>query len=320
MHSSVLKALRPYSGRAIYFDALGGNNGDNLIELGAREVLANLEIRLADHPLEGDAIVVNGSGDLSYLPRSRAIETTRQARDLADYPDKPLILLPSSTTEFNAERIARIVQRRSAETHLFARDALSLSRLSVHCSANANVEIDHDMAFALLGSDFINTLMTSPSGLSEPVTLLIVERFDEERASELPALYRSPIRRLIPRSVRKALKTRVLPSVHSNTAFAAAAAGKADELFPGMKYDRRVAADISLPQNHTFRDFVSSVVSSTTVVSTRLHVCILATMLGKNVVAVQPHGSDKIEGVFDQSLAGFSTTRLWRVSASARAS
>lgn len=103
----------------------------------------------------------------------------------------------------------------------------------------------------------------------------------------------------------------VLGSVHKNTPFVDEASAKVKELLPSAKYTGIHAADISLPQNHTFEDFGNAVAGASVVVSTRLHVCILAALLGKPFIAVQFAGGNKLSGVFENSLTDFKTGKLW---------
>ena len=309
LHEAVLTKLKELGSQSVYFEPLGGNNGDDLIEMGAMCVMKYVGIKLVPTPEEAEVIVINGSGDLSYHPRSKPIEDTRQASLLMRFRDKQVILLPSSSTQVNAARMIDVLKDRKATTVLFTRDAISYGLLKSLEGPQVEVMLDHDMAFGLHGSKFIEELKKKTS--SGP--LLIVERFDTEGATKPPAIYRTPVffRSLIPSGLKNFIKKKTLGAVHKGTPFISEATGKVKELFPAVQYNDIKAADISLPQNHTFEEFADAVAGASVVVSTRLHVCVLAALLGKPFVAVQFEGGNKLSGVFKQSLESFQLGKLW---------
>jgi exopolysaccharide biosynthesis predicted pyruvyltransferase EpsI len=305
-HDQVIKKLTEIQNNLVYFEQLGGNNGDNLIEMGALEVFSRLNIKLVSDPESAEVIVINGSGDLSYHPASKPIEETRQAKHFIKFPDKLVILLPSSSTPVNADRIAGIIKKRTAQTIIFARDAKSHKLFQAFEAPSVEVYLDHDMAIGLIGSKWLNDLTLQ----KRADNLLIVERFDAEGATTPPMIYRTPsiLRSLIPRAIKNFVKKKALTSVHKNTPFINEAVKKH---FPNVEYQTLIAADISLPQNHTFEEFSLSVARASVVVSTRLHVCILAAMLGKPFVAVQFEGGSKLSGVFESTLEDLPNAKLW---------
>ena len=308
-HEAVLTKLNAIRGLKFYFEPLGGNNGDKLIELGALRVFEVIGLKEVKKIEEAEVIVINGSGDLSYHPVSKPIEETRQATLLRKFSQVPIILLPSSCTPANAQRLASIVQGRQAPTILFARDAYSFSSLKELATPKIEVLLDHDMAFGLAGSNWLESWKDSPVNND----LLVVERFDAEGATALPMVYKTPqfLRSLVPRKIKTLIKKKSLGTIHANTPFIEEAAIKVKEYFPGSGYQKIKAADISLPQNHSFEEFCSDIAAASVVVSTRLHVCVLAALLGKQVVAVQFEGGVKLAGVFENSLRKFPDTKLW---------
>jgi len=308
-HTAVIDKLKEFNSQTVFFEPLGGNNGDNLIEMGAMEIFKNTNINLQNKVQDAATIIINGSGDLSYHPASKPIEETRQAKYLINFPDKPVILLPSSSTPINVDRLIPILKNRNSQTILFARDSISFDLLKKLEGPKVEVYLDHDMAFGLYESQWLKRL-------SEKVTngpLLVVERFDAEGATSPPMVYRTPIflRSLIPNGLKNLIKRKTLESIHKNTSFVTEASDEVRKAFPSLVYADIKAADISLPQNYSFDSFAESVATSCGVVSTRLHVCILAALLGKPFIAVQFEGGNKLKGVFDHSLKNFNHSKLW---------
>jgi len=292
----------------LFFEPLGGNNGDNLIEMGSKEVFKKLNLSFTNTVASADVILINGSGDLSYHLESEPIEATRQLTIMSGHKNVPVILLPSSCKEVNAVRMAKLLAERVAPTTVFARDEISYNLFKTNLPANVEVLLDHDMAFGLVGSELIANLKKVATNNS----LLIVERFDEEGATEEPLIYKAKfLRSLLPAGIKVLLKKLLLNKVHSSTPFVGETKAKVAEAFPAVKYNDIVAADISLPQNYTFNDFTNKVAQSNVVVSTRLHVCILAFMLDKHFVAVQFDKGNKLSGVYNYSLKSSPKGNLW---------
>lgn len=308
MHTLVNEKLSQLKGKTVYFEPLGGNNGDNLIEMGSLEVFKRLNLTLTKDSAAADVIVINGSGDLSYHSSNDPIESTRQVSTMLKNNDKPVILLPSSTKPGNAKNMAKAVAGRNAPTIVFARDEISYGLFKEYLPGNIEVLLDYDMAFGLVGSEYINNLKK----VSGKNSLLIVERFDKEGATELPLVYKAGfLRSLMPTGIKVILKKMLLNSVHTGTPFVKQCKEKVSQVFPAVKYYGIVAADISLPQNYTFDEFSKTVAQSAVVVSTRLHVCILAFMLDKNFIAVQFEDGNKLSGVFNYSLKSSDKANLW---------
>lgn len=309
MHKAVITILEShFKGLKVYFEPLGGNNGDVLIEMGSKEVLKNTGINLVPDPAQAEAIVINGSGDLSYHSPDLPIENTRQAKMLLHDLSKPVLLLSSSCTEGNAKNLQTVLSKRQAKTFLVARDAISFAFLKKYAPETTDVQIDHDMAFALANSRFITDLLNMPQSNN----LLIVERFDAEGATRPPAIYRAgKLRALIPNGLKDWLKRMLLGRIHASTPFVTEVKAKVKSAFPDIAYKDVLAADVSLPQNYTLEEFTQSVAKASVVVSTRLHVCILAYLLDKPFIAVQFEGGNKLKGVYEYSLASAEKGHLW---------
>src|SRR5690554_2427492 len=269
-HSKLIELLRDLQDRYMVFEPLGGNNGDRLIELGARYLMERERVKLSNEVQSDSVIVINGSGDLTYHPSEKPIEETRQWQIFTTYPNNVVILLPSSTTNLNVSMISTAINARSAKTILFARDSLSYSFLLSLKSDLVEVHLDHDMAFALYNTSWLNEVKS----YSNEDNLLIVERFDSERASEPSGshLVAKRIAKVFPDSFKNFVKQRVLRKFYEDTVFVGQSKNKVAEVFPLEAYSKVVSADISLPKNYNFDEFVMQVASAGIVVSTRLHV------------------------------------------------
>lgn len=308
-HKYVTAKLEAIKDKKIFFEPLGGNNGDKLIEMGTMAVFERLQINLVASLSEAEVIIINGSGDLSYHSSDKPIEATRQVSIMLRFPEKPVILLPSSCTPGNAQNLQTALTQRRATTTLFARDAISFSLFKKLEDARIQVQLDDDMAFGLAGTKWLESLSSIPVHQ----TLLIVERFDAEGATQPPLAYKAPegLRALIPENIKRWVKKNLLHSIHMNTPFVETSKQKVKELFPNVKYTTLKAADVSLPQNHSFTEFCEEIASSSIVVSTRLHACVLASLTGRHFIAVQFEGGNKVSGVFEQSLASNPLGKLW---------
>ncbi|MGB5943440.1 MAG: polysaccharide pyruvyl transferase family protein [Leeuwenhoekiella sp.] len=309
MHSVVNKQLSKIKNKKVFFEPLGGNNGDTLIEMGAKTVLEKNGIQLVKTPTEAEIIVINGSGDLSYVHDDQPIAETRQSRLITKYHQTPVILLPSSCTVANAQKLSTPLKKRSAETILIARDNYSFENLKKLSSPQVKIYCDHDMAFGLLGSSWLENKKTE-STTSE--NLLVIERFDAEAATVAPAIYSKTdwFRKVLPAGMKSALKHIFLNKIQESTPFVKESTKLVADYIPHIAYNNIQAADISLPRNYTFEEFIASEQRASIVISTRLHGCILAALLGKPFIAVQFKGGLKLKGVFEKSLQSFPNAYL----------
>lgn len=308
IHTVVAEVLDNLREKKVYFEALGGNNGDTLIEMGAKVLLKHHQVNLVDNFNDADIILINGSGDLSYHQSNQPIEETRQASILLKYRDIPVILLPSSCTPGNAEKLKDILRKRIAPTTLIARDEISFGNFRTMESEKVKVFSDHDLAFGLVGSKWLKKVKMNLQNNQ----LIIVERFDAEGCTTPPAFYTrtARLRSLIPAGIKQQIKKRYLGKMYANTPFVSKSEKMVKEFFPELHYDEVKAADISLPQNYSFEKFVEELAGASVVVSTRLHCCILAALLEKPFIAVQFEGGSKLLGVFEKSLQFFPNAKL----------
>lgn len=292
----------------MYFIPLGGNNGDHLLALGSRHALARAGIEPAATQEEADAIVVNGGGGITVELWSPGFGSLRRLAGLA--PSKPLIVLPSSYLATATDLATCFVDRR-APLWLFARERFSLAFLDrLSFPGETYLGIDHDMAFALRDSEFLADLRAR----STAEHLLLVERFDHEcstgQGDTVKRLY--GLKSLIPLRFRAATKILVAGYFSARSRFAKEASKRLRAMHPELAAHPLVEDDISFRARHSFDAFVDIIVRSAAVATTRLHVGILAALLGKPTLLKTATGPyQKIRGCYEYSMSGLPNVRLW---------
>ncbi len=312
---SFLAGLR---GRRFFFAPVSGNNGDRLIEMGSRALLARHGLTAVDRPGGADLIVINGGYAMSDLwPHG-----FDQCRRLSNrHPNVPLLVLPSSfwldTTDFPA-----LFARRRAPLYLFCREPLSrniLRGLRFPCATG--IGLDHDSALALAGSPWLAALGRSAGRAGH---VLIVPRHDAERAAIAPV----PRRRRLPRWIRDLLQplsplrdgarrlgriaVRRRPSAGDPSRLPFVQQAIAHLRSTGSIGDHLpiLVADISDPARASFAEFCDAVAGASVVYTERLHVGILAALLGKPT-HLRAGNTHKIRGIYDHSLRGLPSVRMF---------
>ncbi len=307
--AAVPSQLEQWKGSRVFFVPLLGNHGDNLIELGSREVLRRLSAVCVDDARAAEVIVVNGGGgfargffDHGY---SKLIELS------ITYPSKPLVLLPSSIYFDDPEReLWTQLRKRRAPVWLYLRDPISFARLeALRLPQQVNLVLDHDMAFYLSGSAMLENWKRKLA----QVHLLVVERFDLEQSTRgNPCLdwvvlrERWLRRRFVHWACGLAERGRL-----GRTEFFEKASQLHQRNCSNWRKQTILYRDIALLRNSDFAGFVRAVCRSSLIVTTRLHVGILGALLGKCVYMQPSLGRyRKIEGVYRHSLAHFSSLKL----------
>jgi len=320
---NVAEALRRWKGQPVWFVRLPGNNGDRLIQLGSRAALSREGIRLTTDPRRAAAIVINGGGAMTegYRGEEWLVSASRR------HPDKPLVVLPSTFQLCQPARLFAALQRRPAPTVLFAREETSLRELmAAGVEQVAEIGIDHDMAFSLRGSDFLRAL----GSRARERHVLIVERTDHEEFTgrkefwsllekEQPPWIRAGVPAPIRRGVREALAAARRAAFRAGafrdamTPFARDAREVLVQDTPSLDALPVLAADISQTSLCDFETFCRLIAESAAVVSTRLHVAVLAALLGKPTYLAAGPGT-KIRSTYEYSLAQMPEVRLlaWR--------
>ncbi len=308
--------LRQFEGQRCFFLQYPGNNGDALIRLGAEQLLRSANLEVVDRMARADVIVMTGGFGIS--DRWRVGLAALKAA--AAYRAIPLIVLPSSY-EFQGTDLAMLLQHREAPTFLYCRERYSVERLrAFEFGPQVHVGLDHDMAMELAGSSFIEALKAK----SAADYVLVVDRKDEEnpdaarhQLTVTPSIVaRLPFTRLlraaVPFETRLRLRRMLLARRHARGSQGAPAwaLSALRDCFPEFEHSATVTADVSVQEFYSFGEFTTAIARSAAVVTTRLHVGILAALLGKPTV-LRSDALLKVRGVYEYSLSELANVKLW---------
>lgn len=302
---AVLEDLR---GKTVFFEPAGGNHGDALIEMGSRKVLKERGILLTGDARQADAVVVNGSGGLGVELWNEGLTGLRNLAQA--FREQPFIVLPSSFY-FEADHLAACFVSRTAPAWLFARDRRSLERLgSQTYPSDVQIGVADDMAFALRDSPFLAGLKQKSAARH----ILLVERFDREAttAPPQPIDVPSPLRRYTPRSIKFLLKKMVHQRRVASSTFTPTTLDRLYAQAPEYVGLPLMNQDISSTVGFTFEQFLDAIAAAAVVITTRLHVGILAALLNKPTYLIASHsGYRKLESVYEYSMADMPHVHLW---------
>lgn len=305
---TAVDTLRCLSGQMVHFNELTGNNGDMLISNGARHAIERCGVKLCDSRSEASALVITGGAGLSSVWGGAYKEI--DAYTTGELSQKPLVILPS-TVSIESVDLPGLLSQRTAKTIIFARERMSLERLLKGTwGPKVSIGLDHDMAFHLESSQWLEKLRNRCSDRH----ILVVERRDAEglsgasdRAVPLP----SGLKKMVPAPFKRSIKSYRHQQLRSNTEFAKWAISTARER---LEIDGKLPVktiDVSLTGLLTFDKFTSLIVESAAIVTTRLHVAILATLLNKPTIVVPGDAAyGKIQGIFEYSLEKSKSTLL----------
>jgi len=305
-----------YKDKKVFFEPLWGHNGDMLIRMGSLEMFKRVGIRLVKKPSDSELIVINGGAGMSHFWRHgfQVLENYSQ-----NFPSKPLLVLPSSWS-FDPSNFPVSLSKRTAPVYFFSREPYSFELLkSVNFEEEVYLGLDHDMAFHLEGASFIKKLERR----SESRHILVAERGDIESSTglvqSLPNLMRlvqtifpESLRKKIPKSVRDLSVELIwflerLFFLQKNRKLAERSLFAKESIEYVLKSNTEFtelpvyAVDISLKSICSFRSFCLVIAQSGVVVTTRLHVAILSSLLGKSTF-LKPGNWHKIIGVYEFSL------------------
>jgi Exopolysaccharide biosynthesis protein len=297
-------------GRSIFFDPCQGNNGDDLIIIGAESVFSAVGIRVVDTPHAADVIVINGGG----MFVEGFIQGVTKVREYSEiFPDKPLCIGPQSF-HLSSNTLRGAVLRRLAPLIVCVRETPSQENLDKILSDLPRVEFlrDHDLAFQIPTT---HPIFTRPRTEQH---ILIVERLDGEHHSQAGRSLRhrrQPWHRrlaywVLPTSTKQLLRKRRQEAKSERiTPYRLWVEKTISADFPQLAGLPRLARDLSSREVASFEDFVNSVAASALVFTDRLHVGILAARMGKRTFLFE--GSyHKCRGVYERSLAGFPNVTL----------
>jgi exopolysaccharide biosynthesis predicted pyruvyltransferase EpsI len=281
--------LRERGALKTFFEPLSGNNGDELITMGARHLLSKIDLPLVSTPEEAEQIVINGGGAMVDIWDGAGIKVLEKYR--LSFPTTPLIVAPSSF-RFNGIDFPGICGLGTSELTVFARESYSLDLLrSLNLPANTTACMSQDLAFELKDSTFLNQHKKD----KQAAHVLIALRKDKEgdagvlvkvKGGWLPGILRKPLSRLRDRLVASRVQG-LLDQIISK-------AGTFDD-------KPRLYCDVSA--SVCFQEFVDSIKNAALIVTDRLHVAILGNLLEKQVL-LRPGGYHKIRGVYEHSMSG----------------
>lgn len=301
----VLATLR---GKQVFFEKLGGNHGDTLILLGSQHMLAQYGVRLVAEPRAAEAIVINGGGALGVEMWSQNLEGLRGYAQT--FRGQPLVVLPSSFA-FEGDALTTCFEQRTAPVYLFARERYSFGKITqATYSSQVHTGIADDMAFALRGTPFLNDLRKHDAARH----VLLVERFDREAVTAPPqpiAVSRS-LKQYVPGPLKRALKNIVHRRRVAASTFTPTTLDRLYSQAPQFKGLPVLAQDVSSQVGFTFEQFQHAIAEAAVVITTRLHVGILAALLEKPTYLVRSNsGYPKLQSVYEYSLANFPHVQLW---------
>ncbi len=292
------EALARLKGRRVYFDPLTGDNGTRLIEIGTRWLLSDLVLTLVPSCREAEAIVLNGG--IWNARRAAAIETYSRLQ-----PQLPIVVMPTTFTW------TPCLPERVSEITLLSRDMPSLQYLApLQNPGSVTIGIDDDAAFLLTHTEFFRSLKAEVTALKH---VLVVERQDMESkegltiSSALLPSISTNLKEMLPQGLRMALKRPInrrrwkarTPEM-SGSLLATEGLDWLAKTHPDINTPILVA-DVGLPDFFSFREYTTLIRDASAVLTSRLHVAILAALLGKPTY-LQPGANHKIPGVYEYSM------------------
>lgn len=330
-----------FEGKRAHLHHAKGDHGDRLAELAAEGLLHASGVYTVGNPARADVIVV-GSG--SYCDDFKGGFDTIDSF-ARKFPVKPLVVLPSSF-HLHAADVARVFMARIEPAYVYARDPHSLEVLEeLRIPWPVSIGLDDDVTFHLAETEYFRELLA----VREEKYVLVVERRESSRRGKSngdPAvrLEVTGIDPLLPpsasfsdtpappqdnataagnggakqagpgvvgrlRGFARALRPHRWPVEATQTPFARSAVDRVSLELPHLKDLPLYADDIADPAVCSFGRFGPLIAGAAAVVTDRISVAILATLLEKPVW-VRPGTYHKVRGVFRHSLAARKNVRL----------
>jgi len=300
----VIDVLSEFKNENVFFNPLTGNNGDELISAGARYAIDQSGCKRVNDINEAKAIIVTGGAGLSSVWGGGYKQIEHYFT--GDLAKVPLIILPS-TISIETVDLPKLFSNRNARSWIFCRERTTLARMQAgEWAADVTIGLDHDMAFHLLNSDWLE----SQKAKCEENHVLIVERRDAEglsgsrdKAVNVPNRLKS----YVPSYLKILVKKRMHEKQRLKTPFTKWAKDLPGEHFSTGKNLPLKTIDISLKGVCSFDDFLSYIRKSESIVTTRLHVAIFSAMLGKKTIIVPGDVKyGKIQGIHEYSMSAMS--------------
>lgn len=297
------------SEKKIYVDPCSGNNGDKLIWLGMQEVLTKSKANIVGDVADADLVVINGGGmfiDAYKQGINKVLEFTNS------YPDKPLCIAPNSF-HFTEVDFGKVLDHRCSPMYIFSREKYSKSYIDSLISNRPLISsyMDHDLAFNLEGSGFIESILNQyPS--SNKGNVLVVDRMDVEhsKAAGKVSLLKKIYVSIMPGFLKDIVRViRIRMRNKAGSSFTVSAKKTLHDLCPEYKIESILTMDISRPDVCNFDDFIKYIAEADYVFTNRLHVGILAHLLNRKVFMAE--GSyHKMRGIYEYSMTSSPDTRI----------
>ncbi len=288
-----LPFLRARSGKVFYRLPYPGNAGDSLIQFATQTCLDDLAIRTTVEPHAADVILVPG-GNPGGWPD---IGIDRWQTLWRRYPDAEFVVGPAGLCTDRADWADVINTLGTRVTALFARDPASFEVLkSAGLRQDITIALSHDPALYLRDSQWLR----SHRAAATEEYVLAAFRDDHEAAHSCISVFGIP-RRLVPGRVYNWHVKRTAHRVRDRKL------ARAEASVTGAMPVRK--EDVS---RHRLEVFVEIIRAAREVHTDRLHVALLAAMLGKKVHAYQT-AHDKLERVYRHSLASWADVELVRM-------
>jgi len=313
--SALRSFLETYRNRKIFRPPLTnmhgksvGNNGDQLMVLGADKFLQQYDVEIVESPEAADLILFGGNGGMHENYHTIPRIFSQLART---FPKTPIAMLPS-TYFFPNSRMADIIGDREGFVKLFCRERYSYNHLLNHhqLPANCTIELDHDMAFHLGDEQWVSNLRNRVSK-----NVLIVERLDSEHVTAaFQRTWRNDVIGLVGKVMPQPLKRSLYPIAgrvlgSRQSPMRLKSMKLLEKNYPDLTNAPVVSMDISLQNFCTFDKFCTHIADAKVVFTTRLHVGILSSILGRPTLLFDgPY--HKIRGIYEHSLASLPGVRL----------
>lgn len=264
--------------------------------MGMQELLQRNSISIVTDPSEADVILLNGGGAMNDLWPTGAAQVL--ASYIEKYQEKEFVVGPSSYY-FQELDFAKIISECRNSITLFCREKVSEAILqSLELPTHCEIFLSDDLALELEGTDFL----VEQSGSRTESHILCAMRKDREGEAGLLAKTSAP---WLPKFIRKPL-SRVRDRL-----VASSSSDKLSPLIGEIKRNKNTESiiyrdvSVSVP----FEEFCRSIRGASAIITNRLHIAILGTLLNKEVHLFE--GSyHKARGVYDYSLSKHGTTKL----------
>ena len=276
--------LRGLAGGKCYVKHYLGNSGDELIFAGVSHLLRECGVIQTFNEGHADFILWPGGNPTMWKAN---IDGWREV--LQEHVGKRFIIAPG-TFEGSEHGWVDVLNGATMVSHVFARDVKSFDVLGQRCGAGQFERgLSHDPALALLNSEWLNVQKAS----AERRFTLIAMRDDHEAGVERERGVGGVLLRTMPSMIRRKIEWR-------------------DHFRKRMKKLEAIAASLPKGERSRVHDvssanpsvFFDTIRQAKEVHTDRLHVMLMAAMLGKPVVAYAT-SYGKLESVYNRSLAGW---------------